>query len=100
MSDYRKYTEEGDRVILSEITETPYNLMGAFRRASIQINRSPEAISFHWYHSLRKKTGCVFMTVSGRRCTVNGKNVVLLDNSNTTIIDNSLWNRIKRFLRL
>ena len=25
MSDYRKYTEEEDRVILSEITETPYN---------------------------------------------------------------------------
>ena len=68
MSNYHKYTEEEDRVILS--------------------------------HSLRKKTGCVFMTVSGRRCTVNGKNVVILENSNTTNTGNSIWNRIKRFLGL
>ena len=100
MSDYCKYTEEEDRVILSEITETPYNLMGAFRRASIQINRSPGAISFYWYRSLRKKTGCVFMTVSGKKCTVNGKNVVILENSNTTNTSNSIWGRIKRFLGL
>lgn len=30
------------------------------------------------------------MTVSGKKCTVNGKNVVMLENSNTTNTGNSI----------
>ena len=100
MSNYRFYTEEEDRVIISEIVETPYNLESAFRRASVQINRTPGAISLHWYQTLRRRSNCIFMTVSGKKCTVNGKNVVILENSNTTNTGNSIWNRIKRFLGL
>ena len=100
MSNYRFYTEEEDRVIISEIAETPYNLEDAFRRASVQINRTPGAISMHWYQTLRRRNNCIFMTVSGKKCTVNGKNVVILENSNTTNTGNSIWNRIKRFLGL
>ena len=40
------------------------------------------------------------MTVSGKKCTVNGKNVILLENSNTVNTGNDIWNRIKRFLGL
>lgn len=100
MSNYHRYTEEEDRVIISEITETPYNLGDAFRRASVQINRTPGAISVHWYQTLRRRNNCIFMTVSGKKCTVNGKNVVILENSNTTNTGNSIWDRIKRFLGL
>ena len=100
MSNYRFYTEEEDIVIISEITETPYNLESAFRRASTQINRTSGAISMHWYQTLRRRNNCIFMTVSGKKCTVNGKNVVILENSNTTNTGNSIWNRIKRFLGL
>lgn len=100
MSNYRFYTEEEDRVIISEIAETPYNLEDAFRRASTQINRTPGAISMHWYSTLRRKDNCIFMTVSGKKCTVNGKNVVILENNNTTNTGNSIWDRIKRFLGL
>lgn len=100
MSNYRFYTEEEDRVIISEIAETPYNLEDAFRRASVQINRTPGAISVHWYQTLRRRNNCIFMTVSGKKCTVNGKNVVILENSNTTNTGNSIWDRIKRFLGL
>lgn len=100
MSNYHRYTEEEDRVIISEIVETPYNLESAFRRASVQINRTPGAISMHWYQTLRRRNNCIFMTVSGKKCTVNGKNVVIFENSNTTNTGNSIWNRIKRFLGL
>lgn len=100
MSNCRRYTEEEDRVIISEIAETPYNLEDAFRRASTQINRTPSAISMHWYHTLRRRNNCIFMTISGKKCTVNGKNVVILENSNTTNTGNSIWSRIKRFLGL
>ena len=99
MSNYY-YTDEEDRVIISEIAESPFNLAKAFRRASFQIDREPHAISQHWYNSLRKRTNCVFMTVSGKKCTVNGKNVVILENSTTTSTGSSIWNRIKRFLGL
>lgn len=100
MSNYHRYTEEEDRVIISEIAESPYNLEDAFRRASTQINRNPRAISMYWYRTLRRRSNCIFMTVSGKKCTVNGKNVVILENSNTTNTGNSIWNRIKRFLGL
>lgn len=100
MSNCRRYTEEEDRVIISEIAETPYNLEDAFRRASTQINRTPSAISMHWYQTLRRRNNCIFMTISGKKCTVNGKNVVILENSNTTNTGNSIWSRIKRFLGL
>lgn len=40
------------------------------------------------------------MTVSGKKCTVNGKNVVILENSNTTNTGSGIWDRIKRFLGL
>lgn len=100
MSNCRRYTEEEDRVIISEIAETPYNLEDAFRRASTQINRTPSAISMHWYQTLRRRNNCIFMTISGKKCTVNGNNVVILENSNTTNTGNSIWSRIKRFLGL
>lgn len=100
MSNCHRYTEEEDRVIISEIAETPYNLESAFRRASIQINRTPGAISMHWYQTLRRRNNCIFMTISGKKCTVNGKNAVILENSNTTNTGNSIWDRIKRFLGL
>lgn len=99
MTNYPCYTEEEDRVIISEIAETPYNLSSAFRRASMQIDRTPDSISTHWYSTLRRRTGCIFMTVSGRKYTVNGKNVVVLEDSVTTV-ENNIWNRIKRFLGL
>ena len=94
------YTEEEDRVIISEIVESPFNLQQAFRKASTQINRDANAISQHWYGYLRKRTNCIFMTVSGKKCTVNGKNVVILENNNTTNTGNNIWDRIKRFLGL
>lgn len=100
MSNYHRYTEEEDRVIISEIAETPYNLADAFKRASTKINRTPRAIGMHWYRVLRRKDNCIFMTVSGKKCTVNGKNVVILENSNTTNTGDSIWDRIKRFLGL
>lgn len=100
MSNYRFYTEEEDKVIISEIVESPFNLESAFRKASTQINRDPHAISQHWYNCLRKKTNCIFMTVPGKKCTVNGKNVVILENSTTVNTGNSIWSRIKRFLGL
>ena len=100
MSNYHHYTEEEDRVIISEIVETPYNLIDAFRRASAQINRTPSAISMYWYRTLRRKSNCIFMTVSGKKCTVNGKNVVIFEDSNTTNTGSSIWDRIKRFLGL
>ena len=99
MSNYY-YTDEEDRVIISEIAESPFNLAEAFRRASLQIGRAPKAVSMHWYKSLRHRTNCIFMTVSGKKCTVNGKNVVILENSTTTSTGSSIWNRIKRFLGL
>ena len=99
MSNYF-YTEEEDRVIISEIVESPFNLSEAFRRASLQLGRAPKAVSMHWYKSLRHRTNCIFMTVSGEKCTVNGKNVVILERSRTTDTGNSIWNRIKRFLGL
>ena len=100
MPHYHRYTEEEDIVIISEIAETPYNLEDAFRRASTQINRTPGAISMHWYQTLRRRDNCIFMTVSGKKCAVNGKNVILLEDSNTVNTGNDIWNRIKRFLGL
>lgn len=100
MSNHYFYTEEEDRVIISEIVKSPFNLQDAFRRASVSINRTPHAVEQRWYNCLRNKNNCIFMTISGKKCTVNGKNVVMLENSSTTNTGSGIWSRIKRFLGL
>ena len=94
-----RYTDEEDSVIISEIKKSPHNLSEAFRAASKKIERSYSSISIHWYTVLRLKQGAIFMTVSGDKCTVNGKNVVVLK-ENTFSIRKSIWSKIKKLFNL
>ena len=101
MSKYRFYTDEEDRVIISEISKCPHNLSKAFRNAAVKIDRSPGAVQNYWYTVLRKKTGTVFFLASGRQCTVNGKNVIVIsDSSNTVRVLGNIWKKIKKLMKL
>ena len=100
MQTKRRYTDEEDRVIISEIIESPGNLQRAFRKAGSQIGRSSDAICVHWHRSLKLRTDCIFMTVSGKQCTVNGKNVVILSNTRVKNSNNNIWGKIKRLFHL
>ena len=75
--------------------------MEAFRKAASRIDRTPGAVQNYWYTVLRKKTGTVFFLTSGKQCTVNGKNVVVLsDNICTVRVLGNIWKKIRKLMNL
>lgn len=78
MKPIRRFTNDEDLVIIGEIEKSPHNLSQAFRAAAIKLDRDWRSIRARWYNTLRNKKGAVFFLTSGKECTVNGKNVVLI----------------------
>ena len=96
MSTLRKWTEDEERVVISKIEENPNNLQRAFRKASLEIDRTPVTIGWKWYQGgLREKSGKLFMTY-GRKGTLNSnrKNVSSKASDNTIRTRKSKWRRV------
>ena len=99
MSQKRRWTDDEEKVIISEIEKTPHNLESAFRRASSKINRTPKAISIRWHErGLRERSNAVFV-VYGRKTMNKNRKVVSTNTTDNTIKHTvGIWNRIKRLI--
>jgi len=72
----KKYTKEEDEIIINQVKNYPTNLLHAFREASKLIDRAETAISFRYYHKLKKDPSIVALTVGSKKgFTQNVKNV-------------------------
>lgn len=74
----RVWTEDEDRVLLSQVKANPQNLSLAFQLTSEEINRTKGAISNRWYTVLSKrenKDNTCFMTISKEMYGRNRKNL-------------------------
>lgn len=97
MSTRRKWTDEEEQVLISQVRNNPNNLSRAFRATSDVIDRSSHSIEQHWYTKTRHLEP-VFMTVGSKTMNVNSKNTVKYNN--TERVKLPIWRRILRLLGL
>jgi hypothetical protein len=96
MSARRKWTEDEEKVVISKVEASPYNLEKAFREAASEIDRTPLAIKQRWHQGgLREKSGKLFMTY-GRRGTLNNNRKIV----SSTTSDNTLKTRKSKWRRI
>ena len=107
----RRWTIEEENILLNNINSSPYNLAKAFKKTSLDINRSFTAVQSRWYGIPRSSTckGTIglrfrsmesnkaFISISSRKKTINTKVIRDGSYSNYTTVTKSVW---KRFLSL
>lgn len=99
MTTRRKWTNEEEQVLISQVRQSPNNLAKAFRATSEIIERSTHCVEQHWYTKTRHSEA-IFMTVSANNTiSTNQKNVLYSTNDNTHEVV-SIWRRLLRFLGL
>jgi hypothetical protein len=90
-----KWSQADEDRLIANVEKHVLCLQKAFAATSKEIQRSPKAISAHWYQRTSKNCGrTLFMTVSGKHVAINrrmGKGQPL---------KNSLYKRILSFLGL
>lgn len=72
----KRWTTEEERVLRDQVSRRPNNLSEAFRRTAVLIDRTPDAVSCHWYYVMKHQTNVCFMTASGKSISPNSKNVI------------------------
>jgi hypothetical protein len=96
MSTRRKWTDDEEKVVISKVEASPYNLEKAFREASSVIDRTPSAVRYKWHQGgLREKSDKLFMTY-GRKGTLNNNRKIVSSTTsdNTLKTKKSKWRRI------
>ena len=73
MASLKRWTNEEDQVIISQVRKSPSNLARAFKNAETKlINRSFCSISQRYYRSIRLNSK-IFITVSSNSVSTNTK---------------------------
>lgn len=92
----RRWSKEEKDILIDQIKKTPNNLAQAFKRTSLLINRSEQAVTQYWYSTLSKKetTEVCFMTVGSKTFNKNRKNVHAFTSNNTQKMYASWWRRL------
>lgn len=95
-----RWSKEEMDILIDQIKKTPNNLIQAFKRTSLLINRSPHAIRQYWYSVLSKKetTEVCFMTIGYHTVNRNRKNVHVYTSNNTEGLSKSKWNKVLAIL--
>ena len=103
MTTKKRWTDEENNILVQAITANPHNIKEACRYASTQLEgRTPSACVFHWYKALASaknptKVGITFIAIGPKTVYKNRKN------SGNTFVKperNTLWTKIKKFIRL
>ncbi len=70
-----KWTQAEEDKLINNVEKHVLCLSNAFKKTSLEIQRSPKAIAAHWYNKTSVNCGrTLFMTVSGSHVSVNRKN--------------------------
>ena len=94
MNQRRRWTNEEEQVLLSQVRQNPGNLSRAFRATSDIIGRSSHSIEQRWYGKVRHSE-TVFMTIGAANMSVNSK-----VNNNPQPVRLPIWRRILNLLGL
>ena len=94
MSQRRRWTNEEEQVLISQVRQNPGNLARAFRATSDIIGRSSHSCEQRWYTKVRHSE-TVFMTIGARNMSVNSK-----VSNNTQPVRLPIWRRILKLLGL
>lgn len=71
----KPWSNQDEQRLLANVEKHVLCLTKAFEITSKEIQRSPKAVSAHWYQRTSKNSGrTLFMTVSGKHVAVNRKN--------------------------
>lgn len=97
MTTRKKWTDEEEQVLISQVQQSPNNLSKAFKATGKLLRRSERSVTLHWYNSTRHNN-TVFMTIGPKTRNVNTKNTIKYDN--TEKVETPIWRRILKLLGL
>lgn len=105
MAGNRRWTEEEDKILVQLVKEYPHNKKEAFRRASSKLDRPEKGCMKRWYYVLSnpenpKYVGCAFTMLSRKTKFDNRTQYTEHNVTAPEPMQESLWRRIGRFLRL
>lgn len=105
MAIKRRWTAEEDEILVQLIKEYPHNKSKAFLMASERLGRTKGTCNNRWYSVLSnpehpKYVGCAFTMLSRKTKFDNRTQYTEHNTTSPEPMKESLWNRIKRFLRL
>lgn len=96
---YNRFTDKEIEELTNEIKNNPLNLHKVFTDMSAKWGtHSPESISQYYYRKLKKNQLC-FLTVANKGAYINRK-VNHSGIAPSEILSNSIWSRIKKFLKI
>lgn len=98
MTTKRKWTNEEEQVLISQVRQSPNNLARAFRVTSEVLGRSLRSVTLHWYNKTRHSEA-IFMTVGSKTVNMNSKNVFHGSYDNTEKMKVSIWRRFVSFIK-
>lgn len=99
MKRNKRWSKEEEQVLLNCVRENPINLSKAFREATIELDRPLTSCKNRWYQKLNKTEVC-FVTIGTRTKNKNRKIVAVNTSDNTENIKVTVWDRIKKLLKL
>lgn len=99
---YKRWTSEENDVLVQLVSKYPHNLHKAFEEASVELDRTVNSCTYHWYSVLSPandttKTGVAFMSISNNTVCKNRK---VSKNPTVSCEKNTLWSKIKRLFRI
>lgn len=90
----KRWTNEEEQVLISQVKQNPGNLARAFRATSEIIGRNPHSIEQRWYGKVRHSE-TVFMTIGANAMNVNSK-----VGNNPQPVRLPIWKKVLKLLGL
>lgn len=108
MANIKRWIKEEEDILVQAIKANPHNLKQCFREVSKKLDRSLEAVTFHWYHVLsdpenKKYVGTAFLVIGRKKYNQIRKNAYTNIGYTTTMNiprKLGLWSKIKKLLSL
>ncbi len=90
----RKWTRQEDARLIRQVKAFPQNISKCCMLVAEEIDRTPAAVSFHWYSKLSKEPDVLaFFMASSQRISKNRKNGMGEESSP------SIWRRLMAIIR-
>lgn len=99
MATKKRWSNEEEQVLISQVKQNPSNLARAFRATSEIIGRNPHSCEQRWYGKVRHSEA-VFMTISANNTISTNQKNVYNSNTDNTKQSTSIWQRFLGFLRV
>ena len=91
---YKKWTDKEEKILFDQVRALPQNLTKCFLIVSELVDRTPGAVSNHWYTVTSKRPEFVgFFTASQKHVSINRKNGYGQTSTAT------IWKRLMRIIK-